>query len=243
MTTTEEQQKNRTCDHCNNNRQWDLITLDDNNKNNNKRLWICLFCKHQRDTIAKYDIITEQHNNENNALTVPNYPYGYTTRTTIRYWVETTKNGDRFVSQTLNPKKQQWNKPKKSTYSDVLVLTREKTTGHISQYGTSAAWGNAEKQKLFLSFCGKEYPFNQQQLEKLAVARAVFKTREHITYTIVKTQFRHKVTGEVVEAVPFSQFGDYEKITDEEREREQLETKKNINRLFNYNLQAEGVTK
>ena len=45
------------------------------------------------------------HTNEATALLVPDYPYGFTLRTQIRYWVETSeKLGQRFCSQTLNPR-------------------------------------------------------------------------------------------------------------------------------------------
>lgn len=48
--------------------------------------------------------LLKNHTNEENAITINNYPYGYL-RTKIRYWIETDKRkGDRFVSQTLNPK-------------------------------------------------------------------------------------------------------------------------------------------
>ena len=46
-------------------------------------------------------------------------------------WIETTKNGQRFVSQTLNPKTSAWNKPKASTYDPIKVLTRDPENGHI----------------------------------------------------------------------------------------------------------------
>jgi len=57
------------------------------------------------------------HTNEATAYLVADYPYGYTLRTQIRYWLEhKPKKGWRFVSQTLNPKTGRWNKPKASTY-------------------------------------------------------------------------------------------------------------------------------
>jgi hypothetical protein len=59
------------------------------------------------------------HTSEATAYLVDDYPYGFTTRTQIRYWLEEKpKKGWRFVSQTLNPKTNRWNKPKASTYSD-----------------------------------------------------------------------------------------------------------------------------
>jgi hypothetical protein len=58
------------------------------------------------------------HHDEKSAYVVDDYPYGGY-RTQIRFWVEAVpRKGFRFVSQTLNPKTNQWNKPKKSTYSD-----------------------------------------------------------------------------------------------------------------------------
>ena len=54
------------------------------------------------------------------AYVVDDYPYGYTLRCRIRYWLEAKPGkGVRFVSQTTNPKRageEVWNKPKASTY-------------------------------------------------------------------------------------------------------------------------------
>ena len=63
------------------------------------------------------------HVSEETAYLVGDYPYGWRKRTKIRYWVETRpRYGQRFVSQTLNPRTDRWNKPKKSIYSSVLVM-------------------------------------------------------------------------------------------------------------------------
>jgi hypothetical protein len=52
------------------------------------------------------------------AYVVSDYPYGFTLRCQIRYWLEVNKKGTRLVSQTTNPKKGNiWNTPKASTYS------------------------------------------------------------------------------------------------------------------------------
>lgn len=56
------------------------------------------------------------------AYIVKDWPWGWTLKTEARFWIETTKRGDRFVQQTLNPKTGQWCKPKKQTYEAVLVL-------------------------------------------------------------------------------------------------------------------------
>lgn len=75
------------------------------------------------------------HTSEETAFVVDDYPYGRRIRTQIRYWIETTKHGDRMCSQTLNPKTGRWNKPKKSTYSPVGFLFREPDTGYIRWVG------------------------------------------------------------------------------------------------------------
>ena len=56
------------------------------------------------------------------AYVVEDWPWGYTLKTEARFWIETTKNGDRLCKQTLNPKNGRWCKPKKSTYECVAVL-------------------------------------------------------------------------------------------------------------------------
>ena len=63
------------------------------------------------------------HVSPETAYVVDDYPYGFRLRTSIRYWVETKKGrGQRFVSQTLNPKTGDWNKPKSSTYYTAVVI-------------------------------------------------------------------------------------------------------------------------
>lgn len=76
------------------------------------------------------------------AYQVDDYPYGFTLRCKIKYWVEyKPKLGYRFCSCTTNPKKavEQWNKPKYSTYSTVAgFLIQEEETEHIKYIGYSA---------------------------------------------------------------------------------------------------------
>jgi hypothetical protein len=62
--------------------------------------------------------ILKGHVSPETAYVVDDYPYGYTLRCKIRYWLEYhPRHGFRLVSQTTNPKKgNTWNKPKASTY-------------------------------------------------------------------------------------------------------------------------------
>jgi len=77
------------------------------------------------------------HVDEATAYVVNDYPYGFTLRTSIRYWIETTKRGSRFVSQTLNPKNGLWNTPKKSTYLEFGAALYLNDEGHVKHWGLS----------------------------------------------------------------------------------------------------------
>lgn len=59
------------------------------------------------------------HVSPETAYVVEDYPYSFTLRCKIRYWIEfKPKLGCRFVSQTTNPKRgHTWNKPKAGTYA------------------------------------------------------------------------------------------------------------------------------
>jgi hypothetical protein len=71
------------------------------------------------------------HTSAETAHTVADYPYGFRLRTSIRYWIETKKGqGQRFVSQTLNPKTGRWNNPKPGTYSAITVMFAD-DEGHV----------------------------------------------------------------------------------------------------------------
>lgn len=78
------------------------------------------------------------HTTPDTGYLVSDYPYGFTLRTEIRYWVETKKGfGQRLMSQTRNPKKpgHPWNKPKGSTYSAVVALYLDPATGYVEHAG------------------------------------------------------------------------------------------------------------
>ncbi len=65
------------------------------------------------------------HTSQDTARIVEDYPWGFRLRTTIRYWVETkiAKNGgQRFGSQTINPKTGKWCAVKYSTYSPLTIM-------------------------------------------------------------------------------------------------------------------------
>jgi hypothetical protein len=72
------------------------------------------------------------HTSEATAYLVADYPYGFHERTQIRYWLEQKpKKGWRFVSQTMNPKTNRWNKPKASTYIEWGAAMYLDEKGHV----------------------------------------------------------------------------------------------------------------
>lgn len=79
------------------------------------------------------------HTSQETAYVVEDYPYGFTLRCKIRYWLEySPKKGFRFCSQTTNPKKagEAWNAPKKSTYT-MLAIMGVNDEGHVTWTGCS----------------------------------------------------------------------------------------------------------
>lgn len=72
------------------------------------------------------------YTSEEKSYLVPDYPYGFRKRTQIRYWLEQSKKGQRFVSQTLDPDRQRWNKPKASTYTESPAVMYLDEKGHVA---------------------------------------------------------------------------------------------------------------
>lgn len=222
------------CDYCLKDFESEDIHSDINNK------WICSSCRYNRFK-ERYDLIKEIHNNEQNALIVQNYPYGFRLKTQAKYFIETTNKGDRLVFITLNPKTNKWNNPKKSTYSDIMVLIKEKETGHIKQYSYSATYTTQKELNQFLEFI-KDYPLNAEQQKKIKISNAIHETRKFIKVEIRQQQFKHKITGEIKTQLSLSELNEYEKVTDAEQDAQQEQAKKNINKLFVKNALNEGLT-
>ena len=197
----------------------DNLNIDDSKKENNETCWICKDCLHNNFK-EKYELITDRHDNEQTALIIDNYPYGFRLRTQIRYWIETTKNGDRFVAQTLNPKTNLWNKEKKTTYSDVMVLIKEKQTSYISYKSWSVDYTYVDSLNRFLEFIG-ELPLNDNQKEKIRIGRAIYKTREHITFSIKPRDNNRDELRDLIE------------------EKKEQEDKKAINNIFSHYYKQE----
>ena len=123
------------------------------------------------------------HTSEATAYLVPDYPYGYTARTKIRYWLEGPKPGKgwRFVSQTENPKTGRWNKPKPSTYADWGAVMYLDADGHVKWEGVGAYTDEAKMLAFVRTFPGadmsvirKVVPAKQKLLSDLISGRRFF---------------------------------------------------------------------
>ncbi len=111
------------------------------------------------------------HVSQETAYVVDDYPYGYTLRCSIRYWIETSpKFGDRFCSQTINPKKsgEVWNKPKKSTYYKMMFMYKDAEKGHVNWNAIdySGERGGNEELKNIINFIVNVYGLENFSKEK-----------------------------------------------------------------------------
>ena len=73
------------------------------------------------------------HTSEETAYVIKDYPWGFRMRTEQRAWIESNKNGDRFIVQTKDPRTGKWCAPKKSTYTPVKILYLDEQ-GHLQHY-------------------------------------------------------------------------------------------------------------
>lgn len=93
---------------------------------------------------------------EQNPLIINDYPYGFKLRCTIKYWIETApKKGDRFCSQTIDPRNGRANKPKKSTFSCIGVMFNDEN-GHTHWEGLSIYSGREASAKFIEEIGGVE---------------------------------------------------------------------------------------
>jgi hypothetical protein len=120
------------------------------------------------------------HNSPETAYVVADYPYGFRLRCQIRYWIETKKHGQRFMSQTTNPKRDGivWNKPKASTYDDVQVMYLD-DNGHVQCAGFPLAYRDEAELDAFLETYGAGLQDEYAQ-KFIKHARAIFAARKCI---------------------------------------------------------------
>ena len=120
------------------------------------------------------------HTSAETAYVVDDYPYGFRLRTQIRYWIESKQGfGQRFVSQTLNPKNGVWNKPKAGTYSEIVMLGIDEDTNYVTQAALSF-WNTEVRIREF----AEQYIMDEFQIKQAKLLTAAARVSEKITWKI-----------------------------------------------------------
>jgi len=145
---------------------------------------------------ADVETILTGHDSPETAYVIEDYPYGRRLRCRKRVWVETATKGakkgqQRVASQTTNPKRagEVWNKPKRGTYSDIVVLYLD-TSGHVQGAGASAYSG--EELAAFHATFGDS--LTEHQLAQYRLLLALTRVGERLTYKVVEA---HETPEEV----------------------------------------------
>ena len=103
------------------------------------------------------------------------YPYGRL-RCTAKWWIEDNgKKGMRVCFQTINPKTGRINAVKKGTYSPVVVLFREESTGHFVNESVSP-YSDAKDLMAFV----EKFDLREKDLKFLCAWIAAAKKQEEI---------------------------------------------------------------
>ncbi len=123
------------------------------------------------------------HVSPETAYVVDDYPYGFTLRCKIRYWIETKpKLGQRLVMQTTNPKKGDiWNKPKFSTYSVIMFMQLD-SQNHVVTTAINYGMSGTNIEKWVEQF--DQNTFDDYQAFALTKAFRVAKALENVRYEI-----------------------------------------------------------
>lgn len=119
--------------------------------------------------------ILKGHISPETAYVCSDYPYGYTLRCKIRYWLEyNAKHGFRLWSQTTNPKRagEVWNKPKCSTYCRFGGCMFLDEKDHVQWSGLSMYCNGAEAQA-WLNKYGEGVPEAGRKITRAWVAAKV----------------------------------------------------------------------
>ena len=126
------------------------------------------------------------HTSEETAYVVKDYPWGFRMRTEQRAWIESNKNGDRFIVQTKDPRNGKWCAPKKSTYAPVKVLYLDEQ-GHL-KYSSFKQYDCDEKTILEFYEQHKEN-LNPFQLAQIKKRIAIEKVMKNVSFKIQNVPF------------------------------------------------------
>jgi hypothetical protein len=153
------------------------------------------------------------------AYIIENYPYGFK-RTKKAIWIDRKGKKERVGERTLNPKTNEWNNIKYSTYSDLVLLFKQQN-GFIKTYHFNLQYSDLKDFNELLEFLGDYTNDYIENLKKLC--KAVYKTQEFVS-------------------VEFNNVTNQTKEEKEKHEIEQRKVKNDINKLFVRNALNEGLT-
>tara|TARA_R110002050_G_scaffold17772_5_gene52471 strand:- start:175 stop:699 length:525 start_codon:yes stop_codon:yes gene_type:complete len=156
--------------------------------------------------------------NEENMYIIENYPYGFNKKTIRRSYIETNeRRGDRIIHQTLNPKTKEFNKPKKSTYSEVIIAyINEDSKLDFLRLSNYDELNNEQSE-----FIKNNFNLSNNQKKQINNMTAFHKVMKNVTWTVK----------------PVS-------INKEERENNKKNHDKNINKLVKHlNYEAHVLNK
>ena len=141
------------------------------------------------------------YTDQENSYTVENYPYGFRTKTKKRYWIESkNKQGQRLCEQTLNPKTEKWNQPKKGTYKQIIIMGLDQESSHV-KIDTLTNYSNPEE---IIKFENEYKEFlTDFQLKQIKFLKALNNAYKHIKITIGETSNNkpHQTQKEQLEIV------------------------------------------
>lgn len=132
------------------------------------------------------------HTSQETAYLITDYPYGRTLRCQRRVWLESDpKRGVRFVAQTDNPKNGRWNKPHKSTYTDIAAGLYLDADNHVQWEGIGY-YSTPEQALAFAQTYGKQAEGGDRLLywaqKKAKLAQALADGKAHFTVNGVKSE-------------------------------------------------------
>lgn len=169
------------------------------------------------------------HTSPESAKVVNNYPWGFRLRTTIRYWIESKKaHGQRFASQTINPKTRKWCAPKYSTYAPIIIMYLDEKE-HVT-WTCLRTYDELEEITAFKE-THLDYldDFQKQQLKEIIAYKTVMK---HVNWTITPSSVG-AVSLTSQDPIDVAKRNQIMKEQEENKSRKE-ETLKQINRAINY---------
>jgi hypothetical protein len=104
------------------------------------------------------------HNSEETAYIQNDFPFGYRHRTERKYWIETTKHGQRLCTRLKHALTGKWFAVKKSTYNALEVLVLNNENNHVETRGYSNLIASDHKQ---IDEFATTYELDETQMKKV----------------------------------------------------------------------------